>query len=406
MTTATSPIPQSSSEEITELRTLVRIAFVLRLVMLLAALVGVVGQELTPVALFAIVFLAVTSMVALSWPGAVDVLHRHPLLVIGDILVSTGLLLVLGVDNPLVLATLSTSLIVGVLMSPLAAALSTVVLVGGYVVAAVDQPELTFVTVLALPLMFISVTVIGQAFRIVGQRKRESERAFADVVSGAAAAEERSRLARELHDSTAKTLQGLALGARSLDVWIEREPARAREHARDIAESAESAIAELRGLLTSLRQDRPELPLDRTMQSLARDLSQLHRIRVRCALEPVEVHDAAVRYEVLAATREAVINAATHSGVTTVDLRLHRTDTEVVVEVEDKGSGFDPGILVQREIEGHFGVRGYTERMAVVGGHAQLHTGSGGGTRVVLVAPVAGLRERAPHSATEVEWTS
>ena len=380
-------------DEVGELRTFVRVSFVLRLVMLLAAMVGFVGRELTPVALAAIVFLALTSMVGLSWPRTPELLQQHPLIAVADILVSTALMFGLGVDNPLVLATLSTSAIIGVLVRPVAAALSTVVLVGGYVVAAAGSEGQSFVTILALPLMFVSVVVMGQAFRVVGERKRESERAFADLVSGAAAAQERSRLARELHDSTAKTLQGLALGARSLDLWIEREPQRAKEHAKDIADSADEAIGKLRTLLSTLRHDQPDLPFNRTLEALARDLGQLHGVRVRTALPAVELSDASVRYELLTAAREAITNAATHSGSRVVDLRMRVDGAEVVVEVEDAGSGFDPATLAESELAGHFGVRGYTERMTGVGGRAEVDSEPGRGTRVRLTAPVSGLRE-------------
>ena len=388
-------IEQLSGDRVSELRTLVRVSLVLRLFTLLASMFGFVGQELTPVALGAIIFLALTSMAGLSSSQATVVLSRHPILAIVDILVITGLMLVLGVENPLVLATLSSSVIIGVLLAPLPAALCTVVLVGGYVVAASDAERSSFVTLLALPLTFMSVVVMGQAFRVVGERKRQSERAFADLVSGAAAAQERSRLARELHDSTAKTLQGLALGARSLSIWIEREPARALTHAEDIAVSAEEAIVQLRTLLSTLRQDDPDLPFDQTLQTLARDLGQQHGVKVRCELEAVPVSEPGVRYELLAAVREALVNAAVHSGQSVVDLSLAAQGPDVVITVHDAGKGFDPAILPQRELDGHFGVRGYTERLAVVGGHAEVDSHVGKGTTVRLSAPLAGLRETA-----------
>ncbi len=393
MTVATSQMERLSGDRVTELRTLVRVSFVLRLLTLLASLFGFVGQELTPVALAAIIFLALTSMAGLGSLRATEILARHPILAIVDILVITGLMLVLGVENPLVLATLSSSVIIGVLLAPLPAALCTVVLVGGYVVAASGAERSTFVTLLALPLTFMSVVVMGQAFRVVGERKRQSERAFGDLVSGAAAAQERSRLARELHDSTAKTLQGLALGARSLAIWIEREPARALTHAEDIAVSAEEAIVQLRTLLSALRQDNPDLPFDQTLQTLAREMGQQHGIRVRCELDPVPVSDPGVRYELLAAVREALLNAAVHSGQSVVDLSMEQQGPDVVVTVHDAGRGFDPAILPQRELDGHFGVRGYTERMAVMGGHADVASRVGKGTTVRMSAPLSGLRE-------------
>jgi len=386
---------------VSEISVLIRISFVMRLATLLASLLGFVGRELTLMVVGSILFLAATSMTALTSPGAVELLQRHPILVVLDSLVVTGLLLALGVDNPLVLCTLSSSVIIGVMLGPLTAALSTVVLVTGYLAAATeDSARASFVTLLGLPITYICVAVLAQAFRVVGQRKRQSERAFVDSVSSVSAAEERSRLARELHDSTAKTLQGLSLGARALAIWIERDPARAVEEAEGIAESADEAICQLRRLLSTLRQDCSEQPFAEAVSALARDLEQIHGVRVRADLADVAVTDSGVRYELLAAAREAVSNAATHSGCEVVALRLRGDGQEVVVEVADDGCGFWTDGLSERERAGHFGVRGYVERMTAVGGTADVETAPGRGTRVTLRAPVAGLRERQLEART------
>jgi signal transduction histidine kinase len=110
-------------------------------------------------------------------------------------------------------------------------------------------------------------------------------------------------------------------------------------------------------------------------------------------LEPVPLTGPSVRYELLAATREAITNAAVHSGAERVSVRLQTSGDRMCVEVADEGKGFDMGILPEREREGHFGVRGYTERLRLIGGEATVESTVGAGTTVTLLAPALGLLE-------------
>lgn len=377
-----------------EVRALVRVAFLLRMVTLLASLVGFVDQTLTPAAIGAIVFLTATSMAGIALPSVPDLLQAHPMVGVLDALVMTGLMVALGTDNPLVLVALSSCVVVGVVLTPVPATLSAVILVSGYLSASLmEEEERTFLADYGFPVTFVSVVVLGQVFRVLAIRKRQSERAFADLVSGAAAAAERARLARELHDSTAKTLQGLALTARSLEHWIERDPERAEAQAAAIAQSADEAVTRLRGLLSTLRQDDLEQPFHESLAALARDCTADHDVRLRLDLESVPVSAPSVRYELLAATREAILNAVTHGRGDRVRVSMRALGEDLRIEVEDDGCGFSLDVLPERERAGHFGVRGYTERLAQVGGHADIVSRPGEGTRVCLIAPLMGLKE-------------
>lgn len=379
--------------EALETRALIRVSFLLRMVMLLASLSGFVDRALTPLAIVAIAFLTLTSMAGIAWPTLPDLLQEHPLLVVLDALLMTALMVALGTDNPLVLGALSSCVIIGVVLAPLPAALSAVVMVSGYLAASLGQESRSFIADYGLPITFASVVVLGQVFRVIAARKHQSERAFADLISGTAAAEERARLARELHDSTAKTLQGLALTARSLEHWIDRDPHRASEQAAMIAESADDAIVRLREMLSTLRHDDPDQAFDESLAALARTCVNGHSVRLRLDLEPVPITSPSVRYELLAAAREAILNAVEHSGGDRITVTLRGRDDEVELEVSDDGRGFSLDVLPQREQDGHFGVRGYTERLAQVGGRAEVHTLPGAGTTVSMVAPRTGLRE-------------
>lgn len=380
-----------------EIHALVRASSLLRMVTLLVSLLGFVEQALAPQAVVAIMFLTLSSMAGIAIPSVPEMLERHPMLVVLDGLLMTALMVTLGTDNPLVLVVLSSCVVVGVVLQAVPAVLCTVVMVSGYLAASLSDPsqERMFMSDLGYPITFASVVALGQVFRLLAERKRQSERAMADLVTGAAASAERARLARELHDSTAKTLQGLVLTARSLDHWIEHDPARASTEAKEIAETADDAVARLRTLLSTLRHDDTDHPFHESLATLARDGTQGTGVRLRLDLDPVTISAPGVRYELLAATREAIANAVTHSGSDTVTLALSSTEEELCIEVVDQGRGFSTDILPAREREGHFGVRGLSERLALVGGSAEVTSRPGAGTRVRLVAPLMGLREEA-----------
>lgn len=381
------------SASASEIQSIVRVSFFMRLVTLLIGLLGFVNQALTPVTAVATVLLALTSLAGLMIDRAPAILERHPILVLLDGVVMTVLMVVLGTDNPLVLVALSSCVIIGVVPEPPAAVLCTVVMISGYLAGVLPGDGRQFIATFGLPITFVSVVVLGQAFRIIADRKRQSERALADLVTGTATAQERARLARELHDSTAKTLQGLALTARSLDHWITRDPARATDQAREIADDADAAVVRLRQLLATLRQDKLDQPFHESLAAVARDVGQAHGVKVVLELDPVALSAPGVRYELLAAAREAITNAAVHSGAERVSVRLVARGDEVCVEIHDVGRGFSLDVLREREREGHFGVRGYSERLALIGGRAEVTSAPGRGTRVVLQAPLMGLVE-------------
>lgn len=395
-------LADASLREAGQVSRLIKIAMVIRLLTLLAAMVGFVDSRLSVAHLFGILFAAGTSMLVLGNQQAVLLICRHPLLIVMDTLVMTGLMFVVGVDNSLTLASLSTALVIGLVLSVPAAALAAFILVGGYLVAASlnfpEQGTAGFVTFLGVPVMCVSLVVLGEAFRSAETAQRAAERAFVGAVTSATAAEERSRLARELHDSTAKTLQGLSLGARSLHSWITREPERARRDALDLAEAADEAVLHIRHLLSAMRQDQHDQPFAEVVRAVCDDFRQVSGLRVRLRLaDQVEgegLTDPSVRYELLACLREALLNVQSHARATAVDVSVTVDDPDVTLVVADNGAGFDLTIVPDREREGHFGLRGFTERMEAVGGTARVSSRPGAGTQVELVAPTLGLRAR------------
>jgi signal transduction histidine kinase len=200
-------------------------------------------------------------------------------------------------------------------------------------------------------------------------------------------ADERARMAAHLHDSV---LQTLTLIQRNAD-----DPKRTAQIARQ-------QERELRQWLYGKEPPRPGATrLDPALQDMANRVEQHHGVKV----EVVTVGDSQdlapeAIVGLVAATQEAVTNAAKHAGVAKVDVFAERTPEAIEVFVRDAGVGFDP-----EAIDGdRQGIRSsIIDRMERHGGRAHIHSEPGEGTEVELIQPLSG---RTGPDQTSTDQTS
>jgi signal transduction histidine kinase len=271
-----------------------------------------------------------------------------------------------------------------------AAVLIGIALIGGYTavwrVNGLEVGQAGFFVTLGVPLLYVSLMGVGAAVRSVNREQLDVLGALAASRAAAASADERARLAREMHDSLAKTLHGVAMMAAALPHWVGNDPDRAAQQARLLADGAERAAEEARTLLKRLRADQPDRPLAEILGGLCRDWSAVHS--TPCEFQASGVVDVSteVRYELVSIAGECLENVARHAGARAVTMTLRRSGELLELDVTDDGRGVhvDLDQLVQ---EGHYGVRGMTERAAEVGGTLQLVRPPNGGTSVRLAMP-------------------
>ncbi|MFZ4718817.1 MAG: PspC domain-containing protein [Ilumatobacteraceae bacterium] len=180
--------------------------------------------------------------------------------------------------------------------------------------------------------------------------------------------EEREAMAAHLHDSV---LQTLALIQRSAD-----DP-------RRTAALARQQEHELRSWLYG-GDAASDATLASAVTGMARDVEQRHDVRI----EVVTVGDAPMTeplQALLAAAREACVNAATHSGETSASVYLEVAGDTAQVFVRDRGVGFDPADTATDRMGIAQSMVGRLER---VGGAVRIHTSPGNGTEVEMSAPL------------------
>lgn len=207
--------------------------------------------------------------------------------------------------------------------------------------------------------------------------------------------QERTRIARDLHDTLLQSFQGVLLQFGAALRLLGREPEKAREVLVDAVDQAAQAIKEGREAVQGIRlsvEESSDLPA--SIARLAKDVagerqgSEVPSVRVEVQgtvrpLHPIE------RDETFRIAAEALRNAIHHSQGTQVEVELRYDAGEFRLRVRDDGRGIDPKLLAEGNPAGHFGLRGMRERAALAGGKLTLWSAPNAGMEVELVIPAS-----------------
>ncbi|NIH86368.1 signal transduction histidine kinase [Amycolatopsis granulosa] len=257
------------------------------------------------------------------------------------------------------------------------------------------------ITLIIIVLIFALCWVLGE---FVGARQAyhaevearlhllETER---DQAGRIAVAEERGRIARELHDVVAHAVSVIVVQADGASYALRSDPAVAERAVRTISDTGRQALAELRRLLQVLRNEEvtrePRIP-----QPTAESLEDLAG-RVRAAGVPVELSiegemtglPAGVSLGVYRIVQESLTNTLKHAGPgARAQVRVRRAENLVDVEIVDDGAGKARALVPAPDLPGGNGLIGMRERAHLFGGILQAGPCPGGGWRVHATFPV------------------
>jgi signal transduction histidine kinase len=217
-----------------------------------------------------------------------------------------------------------------------------------------------------------------------------------------AASVERTRLARELHDSVSQALFSMIMHARAAQLSMVK--AGLDEHtptARAIAqliELTEGAMAEMRALIFELR---PEALLEEGLvgalqkQGAALTAREQVTITVQGPEQRLEL-SANVEEHLYRIVSEALHNLVKHARANEATVRVHAAAGSINVVISDNGVGFDP----QVEHAGHLGLANMSERAAVIGADLTITSAPAAGTTVTLTLPYTPGHQAASPTAT------
>jgi signal transduction histidine kinase len=202
----------------------------------------------------------------------------------------------------------------------------------------------------------------------------------------AAAFAERSRLARELHDSVTQSLYSITLYseavARMLTAGAGSE---AVEHLRELRATAQEALREMRLLIFQLSP--PALDKGDLAGALQMRLDAVEArggLNVDLRVQGTEQLQPLVRQELYQIAQEALNNALKHARAKAVRVLLDFQESATRLEVSDDGGGFEPE---EARRGGGAGLRGMRERAQAIGGTLRVESSPGKGTRVSVLVP-------------------
>jgi signal transduction histidine kinase len=204
---------------------------------------------------------------------------------------------------------------------------------------------------------------------------------------------ERTRIAREFHDTLLQTIQASKMVAD--DAMSEPgDPVRARRSLEQLSDWLGRAVEEGRQAVNSLRTSATaENDLARALRLAAEHSGKPDSMAFSLSVDgtPREMHPI-VRDEIYRIGYEAIRNACAHSGASRLDVEL-RYKRDLTLRIKDNGTGI-AGDIVRSGRDGHFGLTGMRERAARIGATFHMTTSAATGTEITLVVPSSALAGR------------
>ncbi len=213
-----------------------------------------------------------------------------------------------------------------------------------------------------------------------------------------AVVDERNRIAREIHDTLAQGLTGIILQLETAEMAPDLPEAAQSRISRAI-ELARVNLEETRHTMLDLRAQALEgQTLTQAIEKLVGDLQRDLGITGEFIGPPPNTRFAQhIENEVFRIAQEALANVRRHSGATRVAVRLEIEGDRLCLTIEDNGRGIDARTFDDRRRARGFGLRGMSERAAMLGGTLSVDHGEHGGTCVELHVPMAGQTVAVPR---------
>jgi two-component system NarL family sensor kinase len=219
---------------------------------------------------------------------------------------------------------------------------------------------------------------------------------LAEDATRLARAEERTRMAREIHDTLAQGLTAIALNIEGAMHRLETHPEQARERLERALAMARENLEDARRSVLDLRSaSRLEgKPLAEALAGLARSFTSDSGVPVRVAAAATQRLPLRIETELFRVAQEALTNVRKHAHASEVELALRRRGSTLTLSVRDDGRGFSPR---SRHSDGlSHGIVGMRERAKLLGGRLQISSAPGKGSRIVARVPLTSEDDAKP----------
>jgi len=207
---------------------------------------------------------------------------------------------------------------------------------------------------------------------------------YAAQVEDLTIANERQRMARELHDTLSQGLAGLILQLEATDAHLaNNRNDMARTIVTNAMDQARDTLADARRAIDDLRQ--PSLDdLDSTLRHEIDSFTNATGISARYHSVPTPPLPDSVSETLIRTLAESLTNIANHSQAQTVDVNIETKGESIFLTVKDDGIGFDASSIPS----GHYGILGIKERVRLVNGVVEIQSGNDKGTMLKIEVPL------------------
>lgn len=222
------------------------------------------------------------------------------------------------------------------------------------------------------------LVILFSSVVIAEKKSRQQTEALAEQVETLAAALERNRIARDMHDSLGHTLTNLNIQLEVAQKFRQRDLDKAFE-AVDLAKTlANQCIVDVSQALQTMRQS--DFDLNRTLKMLFEQVRHDRSLEVYWKSELPQL-SLSTNHQIYCIVKEGLINVQKHARASCVHFKGQSTSEGIILDLEDDGIGFNP------ENKG-FGLKGMAERVQMLGGILKIHSTPGKGTRIHINIPL------------------
>jgi signal transduction histidine kinase len=226
-----------------------------------------------------------------------------------------------------------------------------------------------------------STFTILLGFVIVSERRsRQKAIALAQEIDSLSAALERSRIARNIHDSLGHTLTTLDIQLELAQRLYDRDPDKAKSALDNAKDLADRSLFDVRRSVQTMRSE--TFNLDEAITSLVAQIEQNPNLAIELDINLPKL-PSSTSYQLYCLLQEGLTNIQKHAQASLISIRGQPTSEGIILEIKDNGRGFNPNLVLSG-----YGLQGMKERVDNLEGDLKINSAIDQGTRIQVTIPL------------------
>lgn len=241
------------------------------------------------------------------------------------------------------------------------------------------SPQSIFVFALGLYIAVSIFTIFFSSIIVAEYKSRKRAESLTEQVKTLAINLERTRIARDIHDSLGHTLTNLDIQLKLARKLRDRDLEKTWEAIEQASMLSAQCIEDVSHAVQTMR--RSDFNLDLALSNLVEQVRNNRNLNIQWDLNLPQLN-LSTSHQIYCVIKEGLINIQKHSNASKVLFQGYSTSTEIVLKLEDNGVGFD-----LQQVNSGCGLQGIVERMQAIKGKLELETAPGKGTQILITIP-------------------